>query len=143
MANEELKAAVKLINKKLQFSGTAGSNPPVTIDYTPPLGDGQGYTSLELLLISLASCCGSTVASLLRRMKKDVAGLSIEASGVRREQHPTSFERISLEFTFYSRDAAAADVEKAIKMSEEKYCPVWAMLKNNVEIATRFKIIAA
>ncbi len=88
MANEELKVAVKPINKKLQFSGTAGSNPPVLIDYTPPLGDGQGYTSLELLLISLASCCGSTVSSLLRRMKKDITGLSIEARGVRREHHP-------------------------------------------------------
>jgi putative redox protein len=95
-----------------------------------------------LLLISFASCCGSTVASLLRRMKKDVSGMVIEAQGVRRDQHPTSFKKIMLEFIIHSRDVAEADVESAIKLSEDTFCPVWAMLKNNVDVATDFKIIA-
>ncbi|HEX7319859.1 MAG TPA: OsmC family protein [bacterium] len=141
MGNEQSAITVKLINKKLQFTGTAGSNAPVTIDYVPPLGDGQCYMSLELLLISLASCCGSTVASLLRRMKKDVSGMVIEAQGVRRDQHPTSFRKIMLEFVINSQDAVDADVQSAIKLSEDTFCPVWAMLKNNVEVATEFKII--
>ncbi len=47
MAFEPLEASVTLVNDKIKFSGTAGENPPVAIDYTPPIGDGEGYTSLS------------------------------------------------------------------------------------------------
>lgn len=143
MGNELIEVAVELTNDKLQFKGTARSNPVIICDYTPPLGDGQGYTGLELFLVSLADCSGSTIVSLLRKMKRDVSGFRVNAGGVRREQHPTSFTRIDLEFILYSRDAAATDMQKAIQLVEEKYCPVWAMIKNNVEVVTQFKIIAS
>ena len=139
---EQLEITVSLTNQKVQFSGVSRSNPAITIDYTPPLGDGQGYMPLELLLISLAACAGATVAALLRRMRKNVAGLQVKAAGLRRDQHPTSFTKIFLEFVLTSSDAEAADLQKAIQLSEEAYCPVWAMLKNNVEVIPEYKIIA-
>ncbi|UCE41178.1 MAG: hypothetical protein JSV17_17380 [Candidatus Aminicenantes bacterium] len=52
---EHLKATVTLSNQKVQSTGEAGSNPPITFDYHPPLGDGEGYTGLEGLLLSLAA----------------------------------------------------------------------------------------
>lgn len=140
MGNIPLEVNVNLINDKLQFSGRAGENEPIAIDYVPPLGDGAGYTPLELLLVSLAACSGSTVATLLRRMRKTVFGMKVEARGIRRDEHPTSFQTISLEFLVNSNDVEASDIEKAIQLSEESFCPVWAMLKNNVEISTRFTI---
>jgi putative redox protein len=138
----QLAVSATLTNEKVQFTGVAQSNPAITIDYTPPLGDGQGYMPLELLLISLAACSGSTVATLLRRFGKTVAGLEVKALGVRRQDHPTSFERILLEFKLSSPDAADADLQKAIQLSEETVCPVWAMLKNNVEIGWEYSISA-
>ena len=140
---EQLEITVDLTNQKVQFTGVAGSNAAIAIDYTPPLGDGQGYMPLELLLISLAACSGATVATLLRRMRKNISGLKVKAKGLRREVHPTSFHTIFLEFMLNSEDAAAADIQKAIQLSEESYCPVWAMLKNNVEITYEYKIIAS
>lgn len=138
----QLEVTVDLANEKIQFTGTARSNPALTIDYVPPLGDGQGYMPLELLLISLASCSGATIAALLRKMRKNISGFKVNASGARRETHPTSFEKIFLEFILNSNDVSDSDMQKAIELSEKTYCPVWAMLKNNVEILSDYKLIA-
>lgn len=139
--SEQLTVSASLINEKVKFKATSRSNPEVILDYTPPIGDGEGYTSLELLLISLASCSGTAITLLLRKMRKDVSGLSINARGNRREQHPTSFDRIFLEICLNSTDAEASDMDRVLKLSEESICPVWNMLKNNVEISCEYKIV--
>ena len=138
--SEQLMVTASLMNQKVKFKGESRSNPEIILDYTPPIGDGEGYTSLELLLISLASCSGTSITLLLRKMRKDVSGLKINVRGNRREQHPTSFDKIFLEFNLVSKDAEDADFEKVIKLSEESICPVWNMIKNNVEISYEYKI---
>lgn len=138
--SEYLTASASLMNEKVKFKGVSRSNPEIILDYTPPIGDGEGYTSLELVLVSLASCSGTAIALLLRRMRKDVTALTINVRGNRREEHPTYFERIHLEVNLVSRDAEDSDLEKVLRMSEESLCPVWNMLKGNVEISYEFKI---
>ena len=138
---EQLEAVVELLNQKVKFKGIADSKDPIIIDYIPPVGDGEGYTSLELLLLSFSSCSATSVLSLLRKMKKNITGFKVNAKGIRREIHPLSFEKINLEFIINSGDTTETDVNKAIQLSEETYCPVWAMLKNNVEINTAYHII--
>jgi putative redox protein len=137
-----LSVAVDLQGDKVRFSGTARALPAVRADYFPPLGDGEGYTGLELLLLSLAACSATSVVSLLRRMKRTVAAFRVNAAGTRRAQHPTSFDRIRLEFVLTSPDAAAADLQQAVQMSEASLCPVWAMLKGSVEIVSELTLIA-
>ena len=137
---EELNAHITLKKQKVHFVGEAGTHSPINIDYCPPLSAGEGYTSLELLLLSLASCSASTIVALLRKMKKDVAAFAVESRGIRREQHPTAFEKIYLSFDLTSNDAVKSDIEKAVKLSEELYCPVWAMLKQSVEIVPEYRI---
>jgi len=139
--SDSLSVSMRLADHKVRFTGTARSLPAVSADYFPPLGEGQGYTGLELLLLSLAACSATSIVSMLRRMKRTVADFQVNASGTRREQHPTAFSRIVLDFILASPDAAAADLQKAIQLSAETYCPVWAMLKGNVEIVTEFKIV--
>jgi putative redox protein len=139
---EQLEATVTLKNQKVQFTGETRSNPPITFDYNPPLGDGKGYTGLEGLLVSLAVCSATSVVALLRKMGKHVSGFKVYAKGLRRDQHPTSFNKIFLEFILNSRDAEDTDVQKAVQLSEESICPVWAMIKGNVEIIADYKIIA-
>lgn len=136
----QLTATASLVNDKVKFRGVSGSNPEVILDYTPPIGDGEGYTALELFLVSLATCSGTAIALLLRKMRKDMSGLEVSAKGSRREQHPTYFEKIHLEFNLVSTDAEDADIEKAVKLSEESICPVWNMIKNNVEISYGYNI---
>jgi putative redox protein len=139
MANY-LETSVSLTNRKLHFNGTARHNDPISIDYTPPLGDGLGYTSLELLLVSLSSCAGSSVIFLLRKLNKEIESYKINAKGVRKAEHPTILEKIWLQFKISSPNTTKEEIKNAIKLSEEKYCPVWNMLKGNVEIITEIEL---
>jgi putative redox protein len=133
-----------LINQKIKFSGVSKANPhqPVTFDYKPPIGDGQGYNGLELLLMSLSGCSATAVVYLLRKMKKTVSGLEVKAKGIRREQPPIKFEKIYLEFILNSKDSSDADIKKAILMAEQSVCPVWQMIKNNVEVVSEYRVIS-
>ena len=141
--SKELNASICLLNDRLHFNGTVADNLPVSIDYTPPLGDELGYTSLELLLLSLSSCVGSAVLTFLRKMKKSIKGCEINAQGIRREEHPTCFSKIILTINLKSSDTTEEDFNKVIKLSEETYCPVWAMLKGNVEVDITCNILSA
>lgn len=141
---EQLEVAVELTNQKVQFSGVSTNNPdqPITFDYKPPIGDGRGYTGLELLLMSFAGCSGTSVVYLLRKMGKNISRFNVRAKGIKPDQPPLKFQKIFLEFIIHSEDTDDASVQKAIQLSEESVCPVWQMVKNNVEVETGFKIIA-
>jgi len=140
---DQLEVTVNSTNQKLGYTGALRSLPPIVMDYIPPLGDGQGYMPLEMLLMSLGTCSGGTIGLLLRKMGRTVTGIKVNAKGTRRDQHPTSFRKIVLEFTVNSGDVKDVDIQKAIKLAEESVCPVWAMVKGNVEVKTEYTIVAS
>ena len=144
MSELQEEVAVRLINQKVKFSGVSSANPerPITFDYKPPIGDGEGYNGLELLLMSLGGCSATAIVYLLRKMGKTISGLEVNAKGIRREQPPIKFEKIFLEFILNSKDTKDADIQKAIQLAEQSLCPVWQMIKNNVEVVAGYKIIA-
>jgi putative redox protein len=143
MSEQLEEVTVHLTNQKVQFVGVSKSNPDhsITFDYKPPIGDGQGYNGLELLLMSLSGCSATAIVYLLRKMGKTVSGLEVNAKGIRREQPPIKFERIFLEFILNSEDTKDADIQKAIQLAEQSVCPVWQMIKNNVEVVPEYRII--
>lgn len=129
--------SVKLasLDDKVMFSATARDNPQVVIDYFPPVGTGNGYTSLELLMASYGSCLSTAVLTILRhKMKKAVNGVSVEITGTVRDQHPKALQHMQVALTVRAADLCEAEVRQAIQVSEEIFCPVWAMIKGNVEI---------
>jgi putative redox protein len=137
----EIKVTVGGLRGKMQLTGTGHTGHEVQIDYLPPLGEGNGLMSLELLLISLASCSAHTVQFLLGKMGKNVEDLAVHAVGDRRmEVHPTVLTSVELAFAFKGNNLDAPSVERAIRMSEETYCPVWAMLKNSVAVTWRYSL---
>ena len=139
--SKELTSTVKLVNDRLNFSGSVEENSPISIDYIPPLGDNLGYTSLELLLLSLSSCLGSAMLLFLRRMQKTISKFEITAKGLRNEDHPTGFKSILMTIHLKSPDVNEADLKKVIGLAEDKYCPVWSMVKGNIVINFEYKII--
>ena len=112
----------------------------VTMDY--PLEPGQpvaGLTPLKLLLASLTGCIGNTVPMLLAKRGQPVRSLQVTAKGQRRDEHPTVFTRIDVEFVLHG----ALDpevVEHCIALADEKLCPVWAMLRPATPIVTSYRI---
>jgi putative redox protein len=137
--SKELRGTVKLINDRVLFEGNVSGNQPVMIDYVPPLGDNLGYTSLELLLLSLSSCVGTAILAILRKMQKGVSGFEISSVGQRKEEHPTGFRSIHLEVNLQSDHIETADMDKVIKLIEG-ICPLLSMLKGNVEITYAYQI---
>lgn len=134
-----LTASVKLLNEKLHFEGKADENNPVSIDYTPPFGDNLGYTSLELFLLSLSSCAGSAILVVLRKMNKQIEKFEIRSTGIRKQNHPTGFENITLDVFIKSPDIAAAELEKLTEKIEG-ICPVLSMLDKSIKTNINFKI---
>ncbi len=138
----EISAQV-MLEEKVRFAGQVRDLPTVVMDYTPPLGDGAGMTGLETLLLSLAGCSGTSVISLLRKMKQPVTGLQVQAHGTRRDEHPTVLTQIELTFIVSGTGVDSAAVQRAIALSEEQLCPVWAMLKPCTPITSSFQIVQA
>lgn len=128
-------ASVEWTGERLHFRGKGAFGHPVPVDYTPPLGDGQGYGGLELLLMSLAACSAQTAMSLFVKMKQDVKKFTVTATGNRATEHPTVLTDIAVEFVVEGVGLSSELIEKAIRLSEEKYCPVWAMLKGSTKIS--------
>jgi putative redox protein len=126
----------------MRFEGRSQSGRTVELDFAPPGGTPQGYTPLELLLASLAACSGQVTAGLLARMGQEISGFRVLARGVKKDIHPAVFTSISLEFEFSGGRLEPAHVERALALSEGRYCPVWAMLKASVPIKAEYRLIA-
>ena len=143
MSEQQERVSVRLINEKVKFTGVSNANPdqPITFDYKLPIGDGLGYNGLELLLMSFSGCSGTAIVYLLRKMGKTVSGLEVHAKGIRREHPPIKFEKIFIKFILNSQDTKDTDIQKAIQLAEQSVCPVWQMIKNNVEVVPEYNII--
>jgi len=131
---EQLSAAVNWTGG-MHFQGTSEFAHEVPIDHGPPLGTGEGIKPMELTLMSLAACSGQTIISLLEKMRQDVKSFSVRAEGKRQEDHPRVFTEIRLEFKVEGPALDRALVEKAVRLSEEKYCPVWAIMKKSAAVS--------
>jgi len=113
----------------------------VTTDYpVMPTAELAGFKPMELLLASLAACTGSVVASLLARLHQPVTGVEVEASGQRRDEHPTVFTSIALEFVVFGGGVEPSAVERAIAHAD-RLCPVMAMLTPGTPVTTSFRIV--
>ena len=122
------------------ISGRAGKS--VAVDFAPEGEDIDGFTPLELLLASLASCSGQVVVGLLKRMGLEVKDLFVHARGTKKEIHPTVLTSIELEFEFRGGTLDGVSIEKALALSEERFCPVWAMVKAATPIKATYRLIA-
>jgi putative redox protein len=123
------------------ISGRAGMS--VAVDFAPEGEAIDGFSPLELLLTSLAGCSGQVTVGLLKRMGQDVKGLTVHARGLKKEIHPTVLTSIELDFEFRGGRIDGASVEKALALSEERFCPVWAMVKASAPIKATYRLIAA
>jgi len=139
MAN--LVVEIKKTDEKVHFEAVSNSNPSIAIpfDYAPPLGNGQGFAGLEILLMGLAGCVSTTIVFVLGRLGKHIASFTASAEGIRRER-PLSLEKIHLHLYIGSDDIEVADMENVIKQVEA-LSPVWQAVKNNVIVETTFELL--
>ena len=140
MKTDRLNVEMELIDVGLKFQAKAGNNPEIITDYIPPLGKNEGYMPLELFLISFGTCVSGVVLPMLRKMQKDIQEYSVKATGIRKTEHPTGFSRISLGIFIKSKNTTREEVERMVRIAEQTYCPVWSMMKDDIEIETKISI---
>lgn len=139
MAEES--SAVVTWKGKLELEARAAYDQAIRIDAAPPQGDDHGIKPMELFLISLASCAGQIVVSLLQKMRQDVRAFTVKAHGLKQAEHPRVFTSIRLDMEITGANIDRASAEKALQLAEEKYCPVFAMLKNSVPVQSVLHLI--
>jgi putative redox protein len=136
----ELSARV-VLQDGLHFVGSDASGYTVDMDATAAAGGGKGLTPMELILIGLAGCSAMDVIAILRKKRQPVEGLEVQVTGRRREDHPTVFTSIDLEYLIHGADVDPIAVTRAIELSKKVYCPVWAMFSQSVQIDSSFRIL--
>jgi putative redox protein len=136
---------MKAILKSIQgcsFVGKADSNHWVVVDTKKEVSGSDAATHpMELVLLALGSCTGCDVLSILSKKKVQLDDAEIQIDAERSEEHPKVFTKIHLEFVFSGKDLNPIHLERAIELSQQKYCPVSAMLRPTVPISTSFRIV--
>jgi putative redox protein len=125
----------------ITFAGRTDSNHWTVMDGPKEFGGSEaGIRPKELVLLALAGCSGSDVVSILRKKRVRFDGLEVNVTAELRDEHPQIFTTIHLEFVVYGEDVSGSEVERAIELSETKYCSVNAMLRRNVAITHSSRI---
>ena len=123
----------------MHFVGTNAAGLTVHLD-SPTMGGGAGASPVQLLLMSLAGCSGMDVMAIMRKKRQDVQALEVFAHGVRGEAYPKPFTSIQLAYRFTGTGLDGDACERAIGLSRDTYCPIWAMLRPTVEISFTYTI---
>jgi putative redox protein len=100
-----------------------------------------GMKPSELLLSALAGCTSVDVVEILAKKQTPLSHLEVQVSAEQDEDPPWTFQKIHMKFILKGTGLTKKNVQKAIELSEEKYCSVAASLRGVVKITTSYKII--
>ena len=135
-----MKVYLKQIHKH-SLVAKGESNHWVTIDDKPDFGHGAGSSPMELMLISIAACTAMDIIAILKKRRANLSDLEIEIDGERRDEHPRIYTDIHIKYLLTGKGLKVKDVERAISLSEEKYCSAIGMVKNTAKISSEYQII--
>lgn len=137
-----MQATVKWVDG-VMFVGETGSGHAVVMDGPPDHGGRNiGMRPMEMLLLGVGGCSSFDVVQILQKGRNDIVGCVAEISAERVDAVPSVFSKIHLHFIISGRDLKAAAVERAVKLSAEKYCSASIMLgKAGVDITHDFEVI--
>ena len=136
-----MKARVKWLDH-MSFVGESGSGHSVVMDGAPDAG-GRNLAArpMEMVLMGMGGCTAFDVVMILQRARQPVDDCIVELSAERAEEVPKVFTRIHVHYIVKGRGLSEKQVEKAIKLTAEKYCSVSIMLAASAEITHDFEII--
>lgn len=122
----------------MQFESTNPSGETLLINAAEENGgEGTGLRPKAMMLASLAGCSGLDVASLIEKMKLDVADFKIETIANLTEEHPKVYDQVTVEYHFYGANLNEAKLQRAVDLSVEKYCGVMEMFRKFATVAVK------
>jgi putative redox protein len=138
-----MKARVKWV-EAMSFLGEAGSGHAVLMDGAPDAGGRDlGPRPMEMLLLGLGGCTAFDVMLILKRGREKVTDCVVEIEAERAESDPKIFTGIRLVYKITGRNLSRDKVERAVALSDEKYCSATAQLRALAKISHEIEIIEA
>ncbi len=139
--DESYPIRVKWVDK-LQFVASDRANHSIIIDASGDSGgEDLGLGPMNLLLCALGACTGMDIVTILRKQRQEPTSFQVFLKGERNETHPRYYRKIELRYVVKGSNIEKQAVERAIKLSHEKYCSVEATLTQRPEITSRYEII--
>lgn len=125
------------------FVGETGSGHAVVMDGPPDHGGrNMGMRPMEMILLGVGGCSSFDVVQILQKGRNDIVNCVAEITAERADAVPAVFTKIHLHFKITGRHLKHSAVERAVKLSAEKYCSASIMLGNaGVEISHDFEVI--
>ena len=106
-------------------------------------GDDDGFRPMELILMGLIGCTGMDVISILKKKRQDITGFRVTAEADRADTYPMVFTHINLHYIVEGHNIDPKAVERAIELSETRYCSVQAMLAPKVPMTLTYEVVEA
>lgn len=136
-----MKARVKWVEETLMV-GESGSGHAVVMDGPPDFGGRNlGVRPMEMLLLGLGGCSQFDVVHILRKGRNPVTLCEVELEAERAESEPKVFTRIHLHFKVAGPGLTEKAVQRAVRLSAEKYCSASIMLGEVAEVSHSFELV--
>jgi putative redox protein len=97
-------------------------------------GENLGPRPKALMLVALGGCTGMDVVSILKKMRVEYKSLEIVVEGDTAEEHPKKFLQMKVNYNFTGKDLPLDKIQKAVDLSRERYCGVYASYKDSFTI---------
>jgi len=123
------------------FEGVATSGHTILFDAAPESGGNDvAARPMEHLLLAVAACTAFDVVAILRKMKQELTDYRVRIHATRRQEHPRHLTEVVIEHLLKGRNLDPAAVERAVRLSDEKYCSASATLRVPVTVRSTFTI---
>jgi putative redox protein len=137
-----MKARIKWV-ENVCFMGESETGHAVILDGAPEAGGRNlGMRPMEMLLIGMGACTSFDVVTILKKARQPIVDCVAEIEAARADEVPKVFTRIHVHFVITGAGLNPVQVERAVKLSAEKYCSASIMLGKSVEITHDFEIQA-
>ena len=138
-----MKAAVTW-DHGLTFEGTADTGFSVNMGGSTAVGgDDDGFRPMELILTGLIGCTAMDVISILRKKRQNITNFRVTADAEQADGHPHVFTNIRIHYIVEGYNVDPKAVERAMELSETRYCPAQAMLSESVPMELTYEIVEA
>lgn len=136
-----MKARVRWL-EPMGFVGESGSGHSVVMDGAPESGGRNlGPRPMEMLLLGMGGCASYDVVHILRKARQQIRGCEAFVEAERAESEPKVFTKIHLHFVVTGHELSEKQVERAIKLSAEKYCSASLMLGKTAKVTHDFEVL--
>jgi putative redox protein len=136
-----MKSRIQWING-VSFVGEAGSGHSVIVDGAPDSGGRNvGMRPMEMLLTGAAACTAFDVVAILKKGRHPVADVAVTVEATRAETPPRVFTALHYVYTVAGRGLDPRHVERAVKLSKEKYCSATIMLAKTAAVTYEIVVV--